>query len=156
MATDFPLPASPFVAKNSHGFTVNLLNEDAEVAAALLLLSMSQSVSCSSSSSLIATPLTPSTPTSHSGHVTPLPIDPKRRHVCLHPNCGKAFTTSGHLARHNRIHTGEKNFKCIMPGCESMFSRQDNMMQHYRTHLSSNSRKSRKSTNKKSSSHSPY
>lgn len=43
---------------------------------------------------------------------------------------------SGHLARHNRIHTGEKNFHCLHPGCPSRFSRQDNMMQHYRTHLS--------------------
>ncbi|KAI8049235.1 hypothetical protein BDF22DRAFT_611025, partial [Syncephalis plumigaleata] len=50
--------------------------------------------------------------------------------------CDKSFTTSGHLARHNRIHTGEKNFHCPMEGCTSRFSRQDNMMQHYRTHLS--------------------
>ncbi|PKC70479.1 hypothetical protein RhiirA1_318301, partial [Rhizophagus irregularis] len=46
-----------------------------------------------------------------------------------------------HLARHNRIHTGEKNFQCLMPGCTSKFSRQDNMMQHYRTHLSVKSRR---------------
>ncbi|KAL9538673.1 hypothetical protein MBANPS3_010756 [Mucor bainieri] len=38
--------------------------------------------------------------------------------------------------KHNRIHTGEKNFHCLHPGCPSRFSRQDNMMQHYRTHLS--------------------
>ncbi|ORX65483.1 hypothetical protein DL89DRAFT_215649, partial [Linderina pennispora] len=50
--------------------------------------------------------------------------------------CGKAFTTSGHLSRHHRIHTGEKNFVCLHPSCNSRFSRQDNMMQHYRTHLS--------------------
>lgn len=48
--------------------------------------------------------------------------------------------SSGHLARHHRIHTGEKNFHCIYPGCPSKFSRQDNMMQHYRTHMSSRSR----------------
>jgi hypothetical protein len=47
---------------------------------------------------------------------------------------------SGHLARHNRIHTGEKNFHCLYPGCPSKFSRQDNMMQHYKTHVSSRSR----------------
>lgn len=50
------------------------------------------------------------------------------------------YHNSGHLARHHRIHTGEKNFHCIYPGCPSKFSRQDNMMQHYRTHLSSRSR----------------
>ncbi|KAI7858286.1 hypothetical protein BDC45DRAFT_434622, partial [Circinella umbellata] len=51
----------------------------------------------------------------------------KRRHQCS--ECHKSFTTSGHLARHNRIHTGEKNFPCLFPGCQSRFSRQDNMMQ---------------------------
>ncbi|KAI7901511.1 uncharacterized protein BX663DRAFT_399933, partial [Cokeromyces recurvatus] len=49
--------------------------------------------------------------------------------------CQKSFTTSGHLARHYRIHTGEKNYNCLHPGCSSKFSRQDNMMQHYRTHI---------------------
>ncbi|KAI8319666.1 hypothetical protein GQ54DRAFT_249357, partial [Martensiomyces pterosporus] len=55
----------------------------------------------------------------------------------------KAFTTSGHLSRHYRIHTGEKNYHCLYPGCTSRFSRQDNMMQHYRTHLSPRSRRNR-------------
>ncbi|CAI2162824.1 9192_t:CDS:2 [Funneliformis geosporum] len=68
----------------------------------------------------------------------------KRKYACTHPNCGKSFTTSGHLARHNRIHTGEKNFPCLMAGCASKFSRQDNMMQHYRTHLSAKSRRGSK------------
>jgi len=51
---------------------------------------------------------------------------PKRRYECH--ICGKTFTTSGHVARHNRIHTGEKNFQCPEPGCSQRFSRQDNCM----------------------------
>lgn len=50
----------------------------------------------------------------------------KRRYECA--TCGKTFTTSGHVARHNRIHTGEKNFQCPEPGCAQRFSRQDNCM----------------------------
>ncbi|CAO3680210.1 unnamed protein product [Rhizopus stolonifer] len=70
--------------------------------------------------------------------------DSRRKYRCCEPGCHKSFTTSGHLARHNRIHTGEKNFPCLFPGCHSRFSRQDNMMQHYRTHMSPKSRRSSK------------
>lgn len=55
------------------------------------------------------------------------PQDPKKRHAC--PTCSRAFTTSGHLARHIRVHTGERNHKCPFPGCETRCSRQDNLQQ---------------------------
>ncbi|THH03091.1 hypothetical protein EW145_g6535 [Phellinidium pouzarii] len=64
----------------------------------------------------------------------------KKKHVCL--TCDRAFTTSGHLARHTRVHTGERNHKCPFPGCETRCSRQDNLQQHYRIHLSPGSRRS--------------
>ncbi|EFP91293.2 uncharacterized protein PGTG_17150 [Puccinia graminis f. sp. tritici CRL 75-36-700-3] len=64
-----------------------------------------------------------------------------RKYACTWEGCGKAFTTSGHLVRHKRIHTGEKRYKCAMENCTSRFSRQDNMLQHYRTHFSSKSRR---------------
>ncbi|CAO3592083.1 unnamed protein product [Absidia cylindrospora] len=65
----------------------------------------------------------------------------KRKYVCNESGCFKSFTTSGHLSRHSRIHSGEKNFPCLFPGCQSRFSRQDNMMQHYRTHMSPKSKR---------------
>jgi hypothetical protein len=59
----------------------------------------------------------------------------KRRYPCSFPNCDKTFSTSGHAARHNRIHTGSKPYRCTFPGCNASFSRQDNSLQHYRTHV---------------------
>lgn len=53
----------------------------------------------------------------------------KKKHVC--GTCDRAFTTSGHLARHSRVHTGERNHKCPFPGCETRCSRQDNLQQQY-------------------------
>ena len=51
----------------------------------------------------------------------------RKKHVCS--TCERAFTTSGHLARHTRVHTGERNHKCPFPGCETRCSRQDNLQQ---------------------------
>ncbi|KAF8881161.1 hypothetical protein CPB84DRAFT_1735265 [Gymnopilus junonius] len=79
----------------------------------------------------------PSSPTSTSSSSA---ATPKKKHVC--PTCDRAFTTSGHLARHSRVHTGERNHKCPFPGCETRCSRQDNLQQHYRIHLSPGSRRS--------------
>jgi Zinc finger, C2H2 type len=47
-------------------------------------------------------------------------------------NCDRYFTTSGHAARHAKIHSGEKNIIC--PDCDKRFARKDNMDQHRKTH----------------------
>ncbi|CEP61173.1 C2H2-type zinc finger protein LALA0_S02e08350g [Lachancea lanzarotensis] len=60
-------------------------------------------------------------------------VERRRKYVCK--TCDKGFTTSGHLARHKRIHTGEKNHVCPHAGCGQRFSRHDNCVQHYKTHL---------------------
>ncbi|KAJ7579246.1 hypothetical protein C8J56DRAFT_835008, partial [Mycena floridula] len=82
-----------------------------------------------------------SSPISHpyTVHIAPGVPGPKKLHICN--VCERSFTTTGHLARHTRVHTGEKNHACPFPGCLMRCSRQDNLQQHYKIHLSSRSRK---------------
>lgn len=77
-------------------------------------------------------PLTPTTelPPEYPKRSPPPPA--KRRYMCK--VCRRLFTTLGHLARHNRIHTGERNHTCPWPTCGAKFARHDNCMQHYRIH----------------------
>nr|GAT47632.1 predicted protein [Mycena chlorophos] len=56
-----------------------------------------------------------------------------RDHQCSY--CPKIFSTSGHLSRHVRVHTGEMNYSCSFPGCTTRCSRKDNLRQHYRLHF---------------------
>lgn len=67
--------------------------------------------------------------------------EPRKKNICK--ICCRVFTTSGHLARHNRIHTGERKHICPWPLCETRFARQDNCMQHYKTHTNGKSKKKR-------------
>ncbi|XP_017876648.1 zinc finger and BTB domain-containing protein 14-like isoform X2 [Ceratina calcarata] len=47
--------------------------------------------------------------------------------------CTLAFTRASHLARHRRVHTGERPFACSI--CPRMFARQDKLKQHVDSHL---------------------
>ncbi|KAJ7730082.1 hypothetical protein DFH07DRAFT_756467 [Mycena maculata] len=53
------------------------------------------------------------------------PNDVTKRYAC--PDCDSSFTTSSHLRRHSKIHTGEREYKCPFPGCETRCARKDNL-----------------------------
>ncbi|XP_064111276.1 zinc finger protein 239-like [Macrobrachium nipponense] len=52
---------------------------------------------------------------------------------CLHTGCGRTFYRNEELARHTRIHTGQKPFLCQL--CGRGFVRRDHLAKHQRTHL---------------------
>ncbi|KZT55085.1 hypothetical protein CALCODRAFT_416615, partial [Calocera cornea HHB12733] len=43
--------------------------------------------------------------------------------------CERVFTTSGHLSRHMKVHTGERKYVCPFPGCDVKCNRSDNLLQ---------------------------
>lgn len=56
----------------------------------------------------------------------------ERPHCCPAESCDRRFSRSDELARHIRIHTGNKPFQCKI--CQRSFSRSDHLTTHTRTH----------------------
>jgi len=49
--------------------------------------------------------------------------------------CGKTYSSSGHLARHKRSHSNLTMYSCPIEGCQARFNRTDNAKSHYQNHL---------------------
>lgn len=58
----------------------------------------------------------------------------EKPYVCDFGSCGAKFSGSGALATHKRTHTGEKPYACNFDGCDAKFAENVSLTRHMRTH----------------------
>ncbi|CAO1629770.1 unnamed protein product [Parajaminaea phylloscopi] len=58
----------------------------------------------------------------------------ERPYPCNHPGCNKSFLQRSALTVHSRVHSGERPHECEFPGCGKKFSDSSSLARHRRTH----------------------
>ncbi|CEH17684.1 related to endothelial zinc finger protein induced by tumor necrosis factor alpha [Ceraceosorus bombacis] len=58
----------------------------------------------------------------------------ERPYPCEFPGCGKSFIQRSALTVHSRVHSGERPHRCEFPGCGKSFSDSSSLARHRRTH----------------------
>jgi hypothetical protein len=76
----------------------------------------------------------PVSPTESVDSLSTLPNERLGSHCCDWPDCNKTFSRRSDLARHRRIHTGERPYTCDWPGCHKKFIQRSALTVHFRTH----------------------
>ena len=58
----------------------------------------------------------------------------ERPYACKEPGCGYAATQSGNLKKHMRMHTDERPYACVEPGCGYAAAKSGDLTKHMRMH----------------------